>query len=67
MSFGNFPAQVDGGYYGQLKCKCGSDYLHQDNVTIFKRAEDADITTVIAQQSSPLRTHATRAPADTVC
>ena len=49
MAFGNFPAQVDGGYYGQLKCKCGSDFLHQSNVTVFQRPEDAPSTTVIAQ------------------
>jgi hypothetical protein len=65
MSFGNFPAQVDGGYYGQLKCKCGSDYLHQDNVTIFKRAEDADITTVIAQDGHDVQ--ATEFPSQDTC
>lgn len=49
MAFGNNPAQVDGESYGQLRCVCGSDYLHQRNVTIFQRDEDADKTTVIAQ------------------
>jgi hypothetical protein len=49
MAFGESPAFVDADNYGQLKCKCGSTYLHQGNVTIFARGEDGDITTVIAQ------------------
>lgn len=49
MAFGNHPAVVDHGNYGQLRCKCGSDYLHQGNVTVFARSEDEDTTTVIAQ------------------
>lgn len=49
MAFGNHPAKVLTEDYGQLQCKCGSDYLHQGNVTIFHRREDEDTTTVIAQ------------------
>lgn len=36
--------------WGVLSCpKCNEDYLHQQNTTIFARGEDADWTTVIAQ------------------
>lgn len=36
--------------YGLLECpKCGGEYLHQGNTTIYERGEDADYTTVIAQ------------------
>lgn len=31
-----------------LRCpRCGSDYLHQGKVTVFERAEDGAVTTVI--------------------
>ena len=49
MAFGNNPASVDHSDYGRLKCKCGSDYLHQGNVTVFQRDEDNAFTTIIAQ------------------
>ena len=49
MAFGKHPAIVDHSDYGQLKCKCGSDFLHQGDVTIFEREEDSALTTVIAQ------------------
>lgn len=49
MAFGPNPAVVLTEEYGKLLCKCGSDYLHQGNTTIFERGEDGDIVTVIAQ------------------
>ena len=49
MAFGQHPAVVDTDFYGSLKCKCGSDYLRQTNVTVFERREDAQQVTVIAQ------------------
>ncbi len=55
MAFGKHPADVDAGSYGQLRCKCGSDYLHQRNITIFQRREDEDITTVIAQDDKQVQ------------
>ena len=33
MAFGDFPATVDPGDYGLLKCKCGGTNLHQENQT----------------------------------
>jgi hypothetical protein len=56
MAFGKHPAVVDTDHYGQLKCKCGSDYLHQANVTVFERGEDGDTTTVIAQDGKTVQT-----------
>ena len=55
MAFGKHPAQTDQDWYGQLKCKCGSDYLHQGNITIFERGEDDDTTTVIAQDGKTVQ------------
>jgi len=55
MAFGKHPALVDQHNYGQLQCKCGSGYLHQVNVTIFERSEDADTTTVIAQDGKTVQ------------
>lgn len=40
-------AELDGDF---LKCpECGDTYMHQGNVTVYVRNEDADWTTVIAQ------------------
>jgi hypothetical protein len=55
MAFGKHPARVDTDHYGQLQCRCGSDYLHQGNITIFERSEDADTTTVIAQDGKTVQ------------
>lgn len=55
MAFGQNPADVDPTFYGQLKCKCGSTYLHQTNVTVFERSEDASTTTVIAQDGKTVQ------------
>lgn len=65
MTFGKHPAQTDPDFYGQLRCKCGSDYLHQINTTIFHRAEDAKITTVIAQSGDTVQ--ASNFPSDDTC
>jgi hypothetical protein len=56
MAFGKHPAVVDADHYGQLKCKCGSEYLHQGNITVFERGEDGDTTTVIAQDGKTVQT-----------
>lgn len=56
MAFGKHPAVVDADRYGQLKCKCGSEYLHQGNITVFERGEDGDTTTVIAQDGKTVQT-----------
>jgi hypothetical protein len=56
MAFGKNPADVDPTHYGQLKCKCGSTYLHQGNITVFWRGEDGDTTTVIAQDGKTVQT-----------
>jgi hypothetical protein len=46
---------------GVLHCPhCGNDYIHQQNTTIFARGEDADWTTVIAQDGENVQ--ATRFP-----
>lgn len=55
MAFGNNPAMTDPAYYGQLKCVCGGDYLHQGNATIFNRSEDAKTTTVLAQDDNTVQ------------
>jgi len=55
MAFGKHPAVVDADHYGQLKCKCGSEYLHQGNITVFERGEDGDTTTVIAQDGKTVQ------------
>lgn len=55
MSFGPNPAVVDTSSYGQLKCKCGSEYLHQTNITLFERGEDGNTTTVIAQDGKTVQ------------
>jgi hypothetical protein len=65
MAFGPYPAVVDTGSYGMLKCKCGGDYLHQGNVTIFQRSEDADTTTVIAQNDKTVQV--SDFPSDDTC
>lgn len=50
MAFGNNPAITDPSSFGELNCSCGGHgNLHHGNVTVFKRREDADVTTVIAQ------------------
>lgn len=49
MAFGPHPAKVDTDDYGRLMCKCGNDYLHQQDITLFVRGEDGETTTVIAQ------------------
>jgi hypothetical protein len=65
MAFGNHPAVVDTGSYGQLMCKCGSEYLHQRNITIFQREEDELTTTVIAQDGKTVQ--ASDFPSDDTC
>jgi hypothetical protein len=65
MAFGKHPAIVDGEVYGQLKCKCGSEYLHQGNITIFQRVEDDSTTTVIAQDGKTVQ--ASDFPSDDTC
>jgi len=65
MAFGEYPANVDSQSYGQLKCKCGSDYLHQRNVTIFECNEDDDWVTVIAQDGHKVQ--ATKFPNADTC
>lgn len=50
MAFGKHPVVVHTQDYGQLECKCGGGgNLHQGNVTIFERTEDANKIAVIAQ------------------
>ena len=47
-TFGRAAIKVDAG--GALDCPdCGDNYLHHQDTTIFQRGEDAEITTVIAQ------------------
>lgn len=65
MAFGEYPADVDYGHYGQLKCKCGSEYLHQRNITIFECNEDDDWVTVIAQNGHTVQ--ATKFPNADTC
>jgi len=65
MAFGPYPAVVDTGSYGQLRCKCGFDYLHQGNITIFQRSEDASITTMIAQDGKTVQV--SDFPSDDTC
>lgn len=57
MAFGLNPAVVDSSHYGHLNCPCGGGgNLHHGNVTVFKRGEDGDITTVIAQNGDTAQT-----------
>lgn len=65
MAFGQHPVDVDASSYGQLRCKCGSEYLHQGNITIFQRAEDEKITTVIAQNDKTVQV--SDFPSDDTC
>lgn len=65
MAFGKHPALVDEHHYGQLTCKCGSEYLHQRNVTIFHRGEDGDKVTVIAQDGD--KVEISKFPNDDTC
>lgn len=65
MAFGPYPAVVDTGSYGTLSCKCGFDYLHQGNVTIFQRSEDDEVTTVIAQDGKTVQV--SDFPSDDTC
>jgi hypothetical protein len=65
MAFGKHPAIVDETSYGQLTCKCGSEYLHQRDVTIFHRGEDGDNVTVIAQDGDKVET--SKFPNDDTC
>lgn len=56
MAFGNAPAVVDTEDYGRLCCPdCGDGNTHQLNTTIFEREEDADLTTVIAQDGDKVQ------------
>ena len=65
MAFGEHPVKVNSAWYGQLSCKCGSEYLHQRNVTIFHRGEDGDSVTVIAQDGDKVET--SKFPNDDTC
>lgn len=65
MAFGPNPADVDAGFHGQLRCKCGSEYLHQGNITLFERGEDGDTTTVIAQDGKTVQV--SDFPSDDTC
>jgi hypothetical protein len=65
MAFGKHPAVVDTGSYGTLMCRCGGEYLHQGNITIFQRSEDASITTVIAQDNKTVQV--SDFPSDDTC
>jgi len=65
MAFGNHPAVVRTEDYGQLLCKCGYDYLHQGDITIFQRNEDEDTTTVIAQNKRTAQV--SNFPSDDTC
>lgn len=65
MAFEKHPAVVDTSTYGQLMCKCGSDYLHQGNITIFQRSEDDTTTTVIAQDNK--KVEVSDFPSDDTC
>jgi len=64
MTFGMQEAYVDDS--GVLHCpRCSEPYLHQRDTTIFERAEDAEITTVIAQNAHSVE--ATQFPSADTC
>lgn len=66
MAFGFNPAITDPSSFGELNCACGRHgNLHHGNVTIFKRGEDGDTTTVIAQNGNTAQS--SDFPSDDTC
>lgn len=62
-TFGVTSISMDG---DTLQCpRCGGNYLHQDNITVFHRSEDDDLTTVIAQNGEEVQV--TKFPSADTC